>query len=192
MHGYDLDRWERSLYKYHSKASLSEWAPTLRFFRYCRRGHGDESDSLRVALKFESRSDLERLFSHLAIPLVILPPEEPRPVPGQSYGGDEFFNFRPAVRRFPEIMQPAYVTVLGVSIFVWVHDDRMEIDSKGENAWDVDETAIASARRLEPLLEPLAAQVLDPPKDTKYCICPKYYPELWASSSGPPTGTSSA
>jgi hypothetical protein len=133
-------------------------------------------------LKFESRSDLERLFSHLGIPLVILPPGEPRPVPGKPYPADEYAKFRSAVTRFPDIMQPGHVTVQGVSTFVWVDDDTMTIDSKGQNVWDVDDTAIASARHLEPLLEPLAAQVLEPPQDNRHCICPKYYPEFWASS----------
>lgn len=184
MDGENAERWERYLYEVHSREALAEWAPSLRFFRYCRAfgGHAGDGDALRVALKFESRSDLERLFSHLGIPLVILPPDEPRPVPGKPYSGEEYSKFRSAVQRFPEIMQPGHVTVAGAAAFVWVDDDRMTIDTKGENVWDVDETAIASARRLEPLLEPLAAQVLDPPLDDRHCICPKYYPELWAPS----------
>ena len=184
MRNDELDRWERYLYENHSKASLAEWAPTLRFFRYCRAygGHAGDGDSLRVVLRLESRSDVERLFAHLGIPLLILPPDEPQPVPGKPYPADEFLKFRSVVRRFPDIVQPGHVDVLGVSTFVWVDDDRMTIDSKGGNVWDVDETAIASARRLEPLLEPLAAQVLDPPQDDRHCICPKYYPELWGFS----------
>ena len=186
MRNDDVGRWERYLYENHSKASLAEWAPTLRFFRYCRAfgGHAGDGDSLRVVLKFESRSDLERLFSHLGIPLVLLPPDEPKPVPGKPYPADEMSRFRSAVRRFPDIMQPGHVSLRGVPTFTWVNDDRVTIDCKGGNVWDVDETAIASARRLEPLLEPLDAHVLDPPQDTPHCICPRYYPELWGLPGG--------
>jgi hypothetical protein len=179
----ELDRWERYLYEQHSKASLAEWAPTLRFFRYCRAygGHVGDGDALRVTLRFESRSDLEGLLAHFGIPLQILPAGAPRPVPGKAYPADEFRSFRSTVDRFPDIIQPGHTSVLGVPAFVWVQDSRMTIDSTGENVWEVDDTAIASARRLEPLLEPLAARVLDPPQDDRHCICPKHYPELWGS-----------
>lgn len=177
----DKGRWERYLFEWHSRESVAKWAPTLRFFRYCRAfgGHAGDGDSLRVALKFESRSDLERIFSQLGIPLVLATEDEPRPIVGKPYPADQFSQFRSTVRCFPDLVQPGYVSLAGVAAFVWVYDERLTLDCKGENVWDVDETAIASARRLEPLLESLAGHVLDPPEDTPYCVCPRYYPEMW-------------
>lgn len=46
-------RWEQWLYERHSRAELAEWAPTLRYFRYCRAigGHANDGDQLVVLLR---------------------------------------------------------------------------------------------------------------------------------------------
>jgi hypothetical protein len=54
-------RWEQWLYERHSKAELAVWAPTLRYFRYCRAigGHANDGDQLMVVLRTEP-AELER------------------------------------------------------------------------------------------------------------------------------------
>jgi hypothetical protein len=39
---------------------------------------------------------------------------------------------------------------------------------------------VASAIAIEAMPAMPTLQVIDPPLDDEHCVCPKYYPELWA------------
>ncbi|MGY0235849.1 hypothetical protein [Longispora urticae] len=174
----DTERWERYLYERHSRAALATWAPTLRYFRYCRAagGHANDSDQLLVAL-------LDRL----GIPVVTLPPDEPRPVPGQAYTAAGYAAFRQPVAEHPDVAQPGWLTLGGVRAHAWVGRGRLDLALFDETDpyYDVTDRTIAGARRIEPLLEPVADLVIDPPRDTRNCVCPKYHPNLWPDARGP-------
>jgi hypothetical protein len=45
----------------------------------------------------------------------------------------------------------------------------------------VTESTVELARGIEAELRPLRARIVDPPHDSEYCICPKYYPEIWTA-----------
>jgi hypothetical protein len=45
----------------------------------------------------------------------------------------------------------------------------------------VTESTVELARVIEVELGPLRARIVDPPHDSEYCICPKYYPQVWAT-----------
>lgn len=177
-------RWEAYLYERHAKSDLAIWAPTLRFFRYCRAygGHANDGDALLASISIRYRSGLESVFRQLGIPLIILPPDNPTPVAGVSYPMEQFTQFQHGIKQFPDIKQPGHVRLSDVAAHVWVFAENMTISIADESlAYEVTEQAIASAQRVEALLEPLAAQVIDPPQDNKHCICPKFYPEIWHS-----------
>ena len=180
------DRWLAYLYERHSRSVIAEWALSLRFFRYCRAhgGHANDGDRLLIALGVGDRADLERKFEGLGIPLKVLPEDEPTPVPGRSYRGDEYAKFRPRIKQYPEIQQPGHVRLSGVAAHAWVERDRLAISIANEaDPYEVTEAAVSGAGRVELLIAQLAEAVIDPPEDTRHCICPKYYPELWANAS---------
>src|SRR3569623_3489351 len=129
------DRWERYLYERHSRGVLSSWARALQFFRFCRAygGHSNDGDQLLVALRFESREELVATFERLGIPLIGLPPDEPKPVFGKAYKGEEFAKFRIGIRQFPEVQQPGRVTIAGVLVHAWVNPGRLELSVSEED-----------------------------------------------------------
>lgn len=178
------DRWEQYLYEQHSAEQLARWAVSLRYFRFCRAfgGHAGDGDQLRVALAVDSRDDLETILAALGIPLTILPADEPRPVAGQSYTGAEYARFRDAIGRFPDVAQPSHVRLAGEKAFAWVGSDRLTVSiSDEDDIWSVTDAAVEVARRVEPMIDPIAHRVIDPPGNDRHCICPTYYPDFWAS-----------
>lgn len=174
--------WEAYLYEKHSRATIYTWARELRYFRFCRAtgGHGREDDRLHVAIGFHDRNSLVYAFHRLCIPLVILPPDEPQPVAGRAYQGDELLRFRIGAEPFPDIKQPGLVRVQGVLIYAMVYPGRLEIEISDEEYYEVTERAVASAKMLEVSLAAMADSVIDPPMDNNHCICPKYYPGIWS------------
>jgi hypothetical protein len=177
------DRWEQYLYEQHSAEQLATWAVSLRYFRFCRAvgGHAGDGDQLRVALAVNSRDDLETVLAALGIPLTILPPDEPRPVAGQSDTGEEYARFRDPIDRFPDIAQPSHVRIAGGKAFAWVYRGRLTVSiSDEDDIWSVSDAAVEVARRVEPVIDPIAHHVIDPPEHDHHCVCPTHYPQFWA------------
>ncbi len=178
-------RWEAHLFEPHSREELARWAPTLRFFRYCRAvgGHsGSDADELRVALRVETRAELDRVLSALGTRATPLAPDEPEPEIGRSYTGYEWQAFRQRMRGFPDLEQPGHIDLAGTRAFAWVGAERLTLTvGDPDRPYEVTDRAVAAARWVEPLLGPVADAVIDPPLDDPHCICPQRYPELWAS-----------
>lgn len=177
--------WERYLFERHSRAELSLWARSLRYFRFCRAigGHANDGDQLVVAIRAESERDITETLGLLGIPLRMLPPDNPRPQPGVQYTGTEFAAFLPEIAAFPHIQQPSHVRLAGAKAHAWVQGGRLEITIADEiSPYDVSAQAVESARHVEPLLEPLASRIIDPPLNSRHCICPRFYPEFWADA----------
>ncbi|RZL15432.1 MAG: hypothetical protein EOO62_04030 [Hymenobacter sp.] len=49
-----------------------------------------------------------------------------------------------------------------------------------DNPYDVTTSAVAAAATIEKLLVAYEARLIDPPMASIYCVCPTYYPDLWA------------
>lgn len=178
--------WERYLFERHSRAELSAWARSLRYFRFCRAigGHsGQDGDQLVVAIRAQSEHEITEIFGLLGIPLQRLPPDNPTPQPGVAYTGTEFAAFLPEIAAFPHLQQPSHVRLAGAKAHAWVHGGRLEITIADEiSPYDVSAQAVESARHVEPLLAPLASQIIDPPLNSHHCICPRFYPEFWSET----------
>jgi hypothetical protein len=175
--------WEQYLYADHSRSELHTLARGLRVFRFCRAygGHATDADQLLAALHIETEQKLLESFTRLGIVAEYLTPDAPKPIPGQPYAPQTFVTFPPGISTYPHIKQPGHVTLAGVSAYVWVHATRLEISvADHHNPYEVTATAVRSAQLIERLLLPLADMLIDPPLDNKYCICPKYYPGIWA------------
>lgn len=140
------------LWERHPREEVARWAPTLAFFRYCRAYGGHTGvDADELVVAFR-REGLERVLAALGLA-----------VPGDGE-------------------QPGHVVVDGVRAHVWAGGRTVELVVLDPDAlYDVTERSIAGARRLEPLLPPLADLVVDPPRPGEHCISPATWPELWPS-----------
>lgn len=176
--------WERWLYERHSRAELATWAPSLRYFRYCRAygGHANDGDELKVALRCETEEAFRLVCSSLGVTLEHMEPNAPRPIPGVSYRGDEYAKFASFVTQWPHLKQPGHLVLNDAKCFLWVHSTWSEltiVDSS--HPYEVTRRCIEGAAAVEPLIEKIVHAVIDPPRDNKHCVCPKFYPELWAA-----------
>jgi hypothetical protein len=77
------------------------------------------------------------------------------------------------------MQQPGRCKIMDVDAFVWCGADRIKISiSEG---YAVTEKNVMDAEKIETALARLALERIDPPRDTKNCICPKYYPDYFNS-----------
>jgi hypothetical protein len=176
---------ERYLFERHSPDELRAWARSLRYFRFCRAygGHsGDDGDQLMVALRIGSERELEGVFAQLQIPVRRLPPDNPEPQIGVAYTGAQYAEFKTGTPDFPRIQQPSHVTIAGQKAHAWMLKGQLQITIHDQlSPYDVTQEAVDSARQVEPLLAPLRARIIDPPRDNRNCVCPKFYPLFWAN-----------
>jgi hypothetical protein len=96
-----------------------------------------------------------------------------RAVGGHANDGDELVVLLRSEPREVEAFRAAgaYVRVVRDGVRVSLSDPV--------NVYDVTEETVVRARRLEGLVEP--ELVVDPPVERKHCVCPRYYPELFAT-----------
>ncbi len=156
--------WCEILFREHRKARLREWATSLRYFRFVRGSGGgmdDYGDCLLVSLRIASNEDVELIFTALGLSAIALNPE---PVP---YDGWRVVEWRDAAAHDANIS--AYQTPGHLDLSI----------SDATNSCNVTQAAVDSAKKLELLLDSLADKVIDPPKDDRHCVCPKYYPSFW-------------
>ena len=148
-------RWCELLFREHPKRQLREWARSMRYFRFIRGSGGgmdDYGDRLAVALKADSHQDIERIFAALS------PSDTGVPV------------------------RPSRDTVRVSGASVHIHDSGSNLElsiTDSERPMEVTQAAVDAARSVETILEPLADKLVDPPRDDKHCVCPKYYPSFW-------------
>lgn len=177
-------RWENHLYSGHSPAELREWVTRLRWFRFCRAfgGHQNYGDDLRLALRAETEHELLAALTALGITATTVPADAPGPVPGVSYTAAEFAAFPHRIDRFPHLAQPGHVRIGGHPAHAWARAGRLEISLFDPDApFEVTSRTVASAIAVESMLATVTSSVIDPPLDDPHCVCPRYYPHLWAT-----------
>lgn len=176
------DRWNLYLFERHDRQQIMQWAGRLRYFRFCRAvgGHANDGDQLLVAIAVETEADLVNVCATLWIALDIVAPDSPQPVPGVAYTAEEFGKFAPLVPGSRRIRQPGLVELAGQPAYVHAQANRLEISlSDTDRPYEVSEASVRSAERVEALLTQLAGRLIDPPRASRHCICPAYYPEMW-------------
>ena len=155
-------RWRAYLFRRHSPAELSAWGRRLRYFRFCKAygGHANDGDQLLAALSYAEHADLRSLLTQLGLP--VAPVESPDVFPSAGQ-----------------------VTLAGERVFVWVRKlpvQQLEIAVVDlDNLYEVTPRAVAVAEGVEMVLAAHAARIIDPPLPNCHCVCPAYYPELWAA-----------
>lgn len=178
-HAHAFEQW---MFERHSREDVAQWAPSLKFFRYCRAygGHMGDGDELKVALRYESESRLASLCKQLGVVLAPMPAHARRPVAGKAYSSREYAEFIPFIRHLPHLQQPGHLILDGVRAYVHVLADRIELGATDADApYEVTARCIEGARALESRVAPLKKHLVDPPRDDRHCLCPQFYPELW-------------
>ncbi|USX23328.1 hypothetical protein NHH82_14640 [Oxalobacteraceae bacterium OTU3REALA1] len=176
-----MDRWTQYLFEQHSEAELRAWAKRLKFFRFFRAfgGHANDGDSLNVVFAYQTTSQLESCLQDLGVEVVKFATQPPQPELWVSYRGDEFARFPSLIKGTTWMKQPGPCKIMDVDAFVWCEADRIRITLS--DGYTVSEQNVIDAEKIETALARLDLERIDPPKDTKNCICPKYHPDYFTS-----------
>ena len=174
-----MDRWTQYLFETHSEAELQAWAKRLKFFRFFRAhgGHANDDDSLDIAFAYKTTSELVSFLHDLGVEIVNFEVMPPQPETGVSYQGDVFAKFPSLVNGTTWMKQPGHCKIMDINVFIWCEADRVKI-SLGED-YTVSEKNVSDAEKLEKILAGVTLERIDPPRDTKNYICPKYYPDYF-------------
>jgi hypothetical protein len=154
-------RWRDYVFRHPSRAELVAWGRRLRYFRFCKAigGFAQDGDQLQVALRCTTNADLRQLLAQLGLP----------PLTSQAA------YRRPLARHVQLAGERAFLTIDRVP------ELRLNLSMADvEIPYDVTASAVAAAVAVEELLVAHAARIIDPPMASIYCVCPAYYPDLWA------------
>ncbi|MDO6421545.1 hypothetical protein [Saccharophagus degradans] len=176
-----MDRWIQYLYEQHSEKELKEWASRLKFFRYFRAygGHANDGDSLDIALKYESTDRLIDILKSLGIDPMIYSKKPDQPIPGTRYNHEEYTSFPSLIPNTEWIKQPSHCEIFGIKVHIWCENGLINI-SANPGSYTVTVEHVESAEKLESKFGNLKQFILDPPKDTKHYVCPKYHPSIFS------------
>lgn len=153
--------WLDYLFYRHPRAELVAWARRLRYFRFCKAygGHANDGDQLLAALRYTDEPDLTQLLLHLGL---------------AGAGGAH-----------RSLASPGRVTLAGHAVFLSVRRapvQQLEFSIFDlDNPYEVTARAVAAAEAVEELLVAHEVRLVDPPQPNHHCLCPAYYPELWAA-----------
>ena len=173
-----MDLWRQYLFQSQSATTLGEWAKRLHVFRFVRAygGHANDGDMLVAVFKYGSLDELREFFEFLGINLVAHEVCPPQPEAGRSYRGDEW-KFPSLIPDTKWIEQPGHREIAGQRVFIWCERGSVMISVASD--YEVTEADATAAEIVERSLVGAALERLEPPIDSKHCICPKFYPEYF-------------
>ena len=176
-----MDLWTQYLFEQHSQNELKEWATRLKLFRYFRAygGHANDGDSLDIALKYKNSEELVRLLNQLGLNPIIFSKKPDQPIVGQGYSGEEYSSFSSLITDTEWIKQPGHTKLFGFNVFIWCENGLIHI-SASPQSYLVTIEHVEVAEKLEQQLLEFREFIVDPPRDTKHYICPKYHPSLYS------------
>lgn len=170
---------EAYIFEMHSKAEIMRWNSELRWFRFCRAygGHVNDGDAFKASIRFSGEAELLRVMGILGVDLLVLPPDNPKPIPGKPYTAAEFEKFRFSIYEFPKYEQPGWCSILDTSSYVSVSGGFIDIHLSGAdgNIYDVTETDFENARIIEKHVAIHGLDFIHPPRQCQ-CVCPECYP----------------
>ncbi|MCH8497563.1 MAG: hypothetical protein LAT63_03750 [Marinobacter sp.] len=174
-----MDRWTSYLFQSHSEETLRNWARRLSLFRVFRAygGHANDGDSLDVVFRYDNIEQLQAFLTSLGISLVRFDAAPPQPEPGVSYPGDVFMRFPSLIPGTRWLQQPGHSVVWGHKVFIWCNGETVRLSI--HDGYYVTEACVAAAEVLETALAHCDLERIDPPVNTKNCICPQHYPEYF-------------
>ena len=175
-----MDRWLEYLYRDHSESELRDWASRLKMFRFFRAygGHANDGDRLELALKYDDVDNLLSLLKSLGVSPVVYDEKPEQPVPGVKYSSDEFSAFPSLIKDTEWVGQPGVQTVFGAEQFIWC-ESGLVVVSISTGSYEVTTKDVEVAEKLEASWGDFQRIIVDPPRDTRHYICPKYFPDFF-------------
>jgi len=174
------------LFRTHTSVTLINWAQQLRYFYFLRAwgGHANDDDTFQAGILYYDRSDLEAKLNKLGIVPEIIRTEDPKPVPGQSYRGDEFAKLKIPVHQYPDMAQPGLSTIAGSNVYLRIERTMISLSVSGSedgNRYEVSQADFKACLRIEAVFDSLNWS------NVKYagfeergsCLSPNIYPELF-------------
>lgn len=176
----DNPRWLAYLFEVHAEETLRAWAQRLRLFRFCRAvgGHANDGDELLLVYAYRDPGELHGFFDALGAPLVQHQLAPPQPIPGVAYPLDEAQKFPSLIPNTSWLQQPGHCQIGQEAAFIWCTDQQIQLSLS--HGFDVTEADVERAERLERVLHNVTLPRVDPPVARRHCVCPAYYPELFA------------
>ncbi len=140
MNRADDPKWLAYLYRQHNRAELTEWTQAMRFFRYCRAVGGHANDGDQLLAALRCENAAD-----LARLLAALGLE-----------------------------QPGHVQVASTKVFIYWHQHLQKLElclfGAAGDPYEVSRADVDNALRIEPLLEPLVADIVMPPRAGEWCF----------------------
>ena len=162
-------RWLDYLFGNYGRVVLTNWARRLHYFRFVKAlgGHANDGDLLLAVLRYANNADLRKLFAQLGLPTG----------PGRATG---------------PVPSPGLIAWAGAKVYVAVRHAPQQLEFTiiaPDGSYDVTPQAVEAAEAVELLLAVQAPRIIDPPLRDHHCVCPAYYPELWAEPVAKATRT---
>lgn len=164
-------RWNEYLFERHTRETLQRWANDLRCFRFVRAvgGHANDFDQFLASYECIRLSDLFSLCSSLGIEYRLSQPKIENAADSTS---------RMSGLNLQQLVEPiGKVEICSRPAFIYFQGNRVNVSVA--SSYDITETDFEDARAIEVSLAQVEISAVDPPADSKHCICPKYYPELF-------------
>ncbi len=146
------------------RVDVIKWVLSLKYMRLCKgthSGHANQGDFYMVKLKINGSSDIKLILESFNFTSKKL----------DTYGFDSLNILKlPGYRQHP-------VSYCDISIRIF--DGQMLIEIPCRNDIFATHKDFENAKFVEIFLSHCSQLVIDPPLDSEFCICPKYYPGLW-------------
>jgi hypothetical protein len=157
--------WCELLFREHPRHRLAAWATTLRHFRFVRGSGGgmdDHGDALMIALDVPSLAEVGAVLATIgatAEPMYREPDDSPH---GES----------------------ASIQIGNARLTGYRYRGRLELSlSDSDEPWSVTQRTIDLAQSIEAAFDSVRQRLIEPPVDSRYCVCPRYYPSFWRAAS---------
>jgi hypothetical protein len=162
--------WMAWLTKEHDEVTIKSWSNSLRMFRFCRadRGSGTNGDKLVLTFGFHNSDQYNLLACTFATDM---PPFALTSSPSNIYNDDTLLRGMALWQKWTTVADmPAHLLISGWTCSISVQSTK--------NIWIVDQQSVDRACAMEERLKILSPLVMDPPRESASCVCPKFYP-LW-------------
>ncbi|MFN8411723.1 MAG: hypothetical protein U0Z26_04995 [Anaerolineales bacterium] len=181
--GHEEFNWKEYLFQEHSEQFLGFWGRRLKYFRFVRgsNGFGSRPDEIILALRYDGENDLINIFQGLKINTHQFTEKPESSEQSKPHVGKGPLKSPSIIPNTKWIEQPQNQVIDNINLFIWCTETEIEFKIHGtiENNWQLTETEFRNSEQIELIFGKYHERIIDPPQDTKYCFCPKFYPEYW-------------
>ncbi len=144
--------------------SVTKWVAGLKYIRLCKgthSGHANQGDYFLAKARTRSSTDITAILSAFHVDNKRL-----------DAGGHMQVNIveLPGYREYPVSYCPIYIRF---------NRDNIAISFDCMNGIFATDKDYENAKFVDGFLTRCSHLLIDPPLDSEYCICPKYYPNFW-------------